>query len=128
MKKSGLNRIRQICECFAEKCMEWIHSLCYSFTMNEEWHSNLSEHYCIYKDYINKEYVKEFLRERERIINRNRYKMHIEVIDETGAPNIVGKVVLRRKKRVIHQATLKVSNYKEKEGMIFWSFDKQETA
>ena len=32
--------------------MEWIHYLCYSFTMNEEWHSNLSEHYCIYKDYI----------------------------------------------------------------------------
>ena len=74
---------------------------------------------------IGKEYVKTVLDERERILNRNRYKMNIEIMCNKGEPDVVGKVILYRKKKAIHQATLKVRDKNSNKGIIFWSFDKE---
>ena len=88
--------------------MEWIEFLRNGIVRRDQWVSNLSEHYCIYKDYMCKEFVKDFLDEREKILGNNRYKMFINIIQEKGEPGTVGKVMLYSKDKLIHQATLKV--------------------
>lgn len=121
------NKAKFFCECFFEKCMEWVEFLRYGIVRRDEWTSNLSEHYCIYKDYMGKEFVKEFLDAREKILGNNRYKMHIKILTEKGEPGCVGKVELYNKKRLIHKATLKVKQQNGEEGkIIFWSFDNNE--
>lgn len=127
MKNYKINKLKQFCEYIIEKCMEWIVHLYNCLTIKKVWTSNLSEHYCIYKEYIGKEYIKNFLDERERIVNRNRYKMNIEIICEEGEPGIVGKVILYRKNKAIHQATLKVRNNNDNDGIVFWSFEERES-
>ena len=123
MKFINLNGILHFFECLIEKCMEWIVYLSYCFGERKEWKSNLSECYCIYKEFIGKEFIKDFLDERERILNKNRYKMQIRILCERGDDDTVGKVILYRKKRAIHQATLKVRNNSDNSGIIYWSFD-----
>ena len=122
-KKINSRTIKKLCDYIVEKCMEWIVHLYNSITLSETWTSNLSEKYCIYKEYMGKEFVRRFLDERERILKRNRYRMRIEILCEQGEPDIVGKVILCRKEKAIHQATLKVRNGNGNEGMIFWSFN-----
>ena len=126
MKNYKINKLKLFCECIVEKCMEWIFHLYYCFTIKDVWTSNLSEHYCIYKEYIGKEYIKNFLDERERIAKRNRYKMSIEIMCREGEPSVVGKVTLCRKSKAIQQATLKVRNTGGNDGIVFWSFGKEE--
>ena len=124
MKNNQLYKTRFFCECFFEKCMEWVDFLRYGFTKRNSWVSNLSEHYCIYKDYIEKEYVKNFLDEREKILANNRYKMIIKVLPEKGERGVVGKVILYSKKKKIHEAKLKVKEDNTgANNLIFWSFE-----
>lgn len=122
-----VSKTKFFCECFFEKCMEWIEFLRNGIVRRDKWVSNLSEHYCIYKDYMCKEFVKDFLDEREKILGNNRYKMFINIIQEKGEPGTVGKVMLYSKDKLIHQATLKVKIMDDNEGnIIFWAFDKNE--
>lgn len=122
MKGRELDVPKFFCECIFEKCMEWVDFLRYGLVKRRAWVSHLSEHYCIYKDFMGKEFVKDFLDERERILKNNRYKMFIKILQEKGEENVVGKVLLYSKKKKIHEAKLKV---KENNGnnLIFWSFD-----
>lgn len=122
MKVKQLEVAKFLCECIFEKCMEWIEFLRYGLMKRKMWVSHLSEHYCIYKDFMGKEYVKDFLDERERILKNNRYKMLIKIIQEKGEENVVGKVVLYSKDKKIHEAKLKVKESKDN-NLIFWSFD-----
>ena len=122
-----VSKTKFFCECFFEKCMEWIEFFRNCIVKRDKWVSNLSEHYCIYKDYMCKEYVKDFLDEREKISYKNRYKMYINIIPEKGAAGTIGKVMLYSKDKLIHQATLKIKIKDNREGnIIFWSFDKSE--
>jgi hypothetical protein len=123
MIKRKINTLKEIYECIIEKCMEWAYFLYNSLRSQKRWTCNLSEHYYIYKEYIGKEYVKEFLDEREKISMRNRYKIKIEILSEKADADTVGKVILYRKKRAIQQATLKVRNNRN-DGIIYWSFEK----
>lgn len=127
MKKQNGNNRTFFCECFFEKCMEWIDFLRYGVIKRDEWISNLSEHYCIYKEYMEKDFVKDFLNERKRILTNNRYKMYIKEIDEKGDKNIIGKVMLYSKDKFIHQATLKIKDNEDSTpgNLIFWSFEKE---
>ena len=71
-----------------------------------------------------KEFVRDFLDEREKILGNNRYKMFINIIQEKGERGTVGKVMLYSKDKLIHQATLKVKIKDDNEGnIIFWAFD-----
>ena len=123
--KINSETIKKLYEYIIEKCMEWIVYLYNSLTVQEKWTSNLSEHYHIYKEYIGNEFVKTFLDERENILKRNRYRMKIEVLCEKAEPDVVGKVILCRKEKAIHQATLKVRHSNGNEGIIFWSFNEE---
>lgn len=127
MKKQNGNNRTFFCECFFEKCMEWIDFLRYGVIKRDEWISNLSEHYCIYKEYMEKDFVKDFLNERKRILTNNRYRMYIKAIDEKGDKNIIGKVMLYSKDKFIHQATLKIKDNEDSTpgNLIFWSFEKE---
>lgn len=119
-----VSKTKFFCECFFEKCMEWIDFLRNGIVRRDKWVRNLSEHYCIYKEYMCKEFVKDFLDEREKILGNNSYKMFINIIPEKGEPGTVGKVKLYNKEQIIHQATLKVKIKDNEEGnIIFWSFD-----
>ena len=51
-----VSKTKFFCECFFEKCMEWIEFLRNGIIKRDQWISNLSEHYCIYKDYMCKEF------------------------------------------------------------------------
>lgn len=125
MKINETGKARFFCECFFEKCMEWSEFLRYGLVKRDTWTSNLVEHYCIHKDYMEKEYVKEFLEERKRIIDNNNYRMVIDIIEEEHDKNIVGRVELFRKNKFIHRATLKVkdSDKETSHKPIFWSFE-----
>lgn len=119
-----VSKTKFFCECFFEKCLEWIDFLRNGIVRRDIWVRNLSEHYCIYKEYMCKEFVKDFLDEREKILGNNSYKMFINIIPEKGEPGTVGKVKLYNKEQIIHQATLKVKIKDNEEGnIIFWSFD-----
>ena len=126
MGVNDVGKTQFFCECFFEKCMEWFDFLKYGFVRRDSWVSNLSEHYCIYKEYMCKEYVRDFLDEREKILKNNKYRMEIKILQEKGEKGVVGKVLLYSKEKFIHQATLKVKeNENGNDGMIFWSFNKE---
>lgn len=124
MKGREMSKARFFCECFFEKCMEWVDFLRYGLIKRDTWISNLVEHYYIYKEYMGKEFVKEFLDEREHILSNNRYKMEIKILTEKGEEDTVGMVKLYSNNKFIHQATLKVKgDDRSNNRLIFWSFD-----
>lgn len=124
MKNEQINKATFFCECFFEKCMEWVDFLRYGLVERNSWVSNLSERYYIYEDFAEKEYVKKFLDARKENLTRNRYKMVVEILHEKGEKNIVGKVVLYSKKKKIHEAKLKIKEDNDNtDNLIFWSFE-----
>lgn len=124
MKGKEISKVRTFYECIIEKFMEWLHFLRYGLVKHNEWISNLTEEYCIHKNHIDKEYVRDFLSAREKILNNNHYRMSIKELPECPDENIIGRVVLMRKKKYIHHATLKIKNCNNsKERLIFWSFE-----
>lgn len=78
---------------------------------------------------MNKEYVRGFLKEREKIISQNRYRMTVKEENETGnsdsdSDNVIGRVRLFCKKRFIHQATLVIKPDTDRHtGLVYWKFD-----
>lgn len=125
MKEKEISKSRLFCECLFEKCMEWIDFLHYGLIKRDSWVSNLVEYYYIHKNQINKDFVKEFLKGREKTLNNNHYKMIVKELPESDDANVIGKVMLYRKKQYIHQATLKTKDNNEKGNnkLIFWSFE-----
>ncbi|MBR2301691.1 MAG: hypothetical protein IKA41_07055, partial [Bacteroidaceae bacterium] len=83
--------------------------------------------YCINEDYIDKQFVQEFLENRRKILNNNRYKMVVKKLPKGEEENVIGKVMLYRKRHYIHEAKLKLKGEKEERmPRIFWSFEKTE--
>jgi hypothetical protein len=76
-----------------------------------------------YEKYLDKDFVNAFLREREKNIGPNRYKIKI-VPDPTPADEeVIGEVVLMRKNKVIEKATLITrTNIPDAEKLIYWKF------
>lgn len=127
MKSRNVTKITLLCEYIAEKFLEWAEYIFYLFKNRREWRSNLTEHYLIYKKHRHKAFVEEFLKERERILSLNRYKMEIKEIDKECDDNNIGKVQLCRKKKIIAQAMLKTKkDDSDNCKLIYWSFDKEE--
>ena len=120
MKSREIEKQRHLSDYVAEKIMEWVEYLLYVFRRKREWTSNLTESYEIYCKYIDKDFVREFLNEREKILKLNRYKMVTKAIPGEGKDGCIGKVILHRKKRVISQAILKT---KKNDKLIYWAFE-----
>ena len=121
MKSREIEKHRHLSDYLAEKCMEWIEYLLYAFRRKREGESNLVESYEIYCKYIDKNFVREFLKEREKVLELNRYRMVTKAIAGEGEEGSIGKVVLYCKKRVVSYATLKIKNNDENQ-LIYWSF------
>ncbi len=127
MEGKEISKARFFCECLLEKCMEFIDNIRYGINRNREWTSNLIEYYCINEDYIDKQFVQEFLENRRKILNNNRYKMVVKKLPKGEEENVIGKVMLYRKRHYIHEAKLKLKGEKEERmPLIFWSFEKTE--
>lgn len=124
MKSRNLSKTKFFYECLVEKFMEWFDALPYLFRREEAWVSNLIECYSIYEEYAEQEYVKDFIESRKKILSNNRYKMTVETLRGRAPERVIGKVTLYRKRKYIHEATLK-----KKEGdcnnLIYWSFEKR---
>ncbi len=124
MKEKEISKARTVYEYIVEKIMEWAHFLRYGLIKNSNWVSNLCEEYHIHKNHINEEYLKDFLNERRKILNNNHYKMTVKELPENEDKLIIGKVILMRKNKYIHHATLKTKDCNcSKNRLIFWSFE-----
>lgn len=106
-----------------EKFMEWIHTLQLWSRNGKEYKSNLVEVYKIKREHINEDFVKEFLKERQRAVAPKKYRIEIIVDDTSAEENVIGSVTLLRKKKIIEHATLVTKkNDRESEKLIYWRF------
>lgn len=124
MRGRIVSKTRFVCDFIAEKVLEWVEYLFHLFKRRTVWTSNLTESYHIYKKQRNKAFVEDFLNERKRVLNINRYKMEIKTVDEDCDTNTIGQVLLLRKNKLICQATLKTKESDSPDcKLIYWSFE-----
>lgn len=104
--------------------MEWIVFLFYSLKGKRAWTSNLTESYHIYEKHREKQYTKDFLAAREKVLKLNKYNMEIKELPG-GDLYTVGEVILSRKKKEISRATLCIKESDNCENkLIYWKFTK----
>ena len=103
--------------------MEFTEFIKFEFRRQNKYQSNLVEIYKIKEKYLDNDFVKEFLKGREKSIGPNRYKIEI-IADPTPADgNIIGEVMLMRKKKMIEKATLITNiDVPDKEKLVYWKF------
>ena len=123
MKSKVLSICRSFYEVLQETFLEWAEHLKYKLKWRKSYSSNLIEVYCIDKRFINEDFVKDFLKQREDIIKKNRYKMNITTSTFENDKNIIGEVKLYRKKKFIHKATLITKDKDTDNKLIYWDFD-----
>lgn len=125
MKSRVMEKCRNRWSILAEKCLEWAQYFWSQVTVSNEYSSNLTEEYSIKSEFLKKDYVKEFIKEREKAIKRNRYRMELKETDKpTDESNTIGYVTLYRKKDIVDRATL-VIKPGESTRLIYWKFEKQ---
>lgn len=130
MKSSIINKCRNVYVAFAEKCMEIFEHVRLMFIQEKEHKSNLIERYSIKKEYMNEDFVLQFLKDRQRIITRNRYRMSITEEEEKGEEKneevVIGHVTLFCRKKFIHKATLITKpTCNNTSRLVFWKFEKE---
>lgn len=123
MKSKVISNCKHVYEILIEKIMEFTDYLKFKFKRQDEYRSNLVEVYNISKKYINEEFVQEFLKERQKCVGPNRYKIEIRTYDNEESEEKIGEVVLSRKKKIIEKATLVIKrNIPDSEKLIYWKF------
>ena len=123
MKSRYLKKSRRLGDYIAEKCMEWLGCFCSLFRNRRQYHSNLVEEYIIKSAYIDQDFVRSFLQEREKAISHNRYSMRIkEEIGDDGDMLTIGRVRLLRNRKHIDEARLVIKQNDERK-IIYWSFE-----
>lgn len=123
MRGKVINNCRYVYEMFVEKIMEFTEFIKFEFSRQNKYQSNLVEIYKIKEKYLDNDFVKEFLKGREKSIGPNRYKIEV-IADPTPADgNIIGEVMLMRKKKMIEKATLITNiDVPDKEKLVYWKF------
>lgn len=125
MKNDLFERVRNILEIVCEKSLEWTEHLGNILTSRWRGGSHLSEEYSMKHEYMEEEYVKTFLREREWSIARCGYKMLLNSNYVSQRSEEIGIVTLRCKGKYIDHATLIAGpSISGKERIIYWNFDK----
>lgn len=125
MKSRVIEKCRNSWSVLAEKCLEWTQYFWDQFTLSNEYCSNLTEEYSIKREFLKEDYVKEFIKEREKAIKQNRYRMELKERDGQADDNCtIGYVTLYRKKDIIDRAAL-VIKPGESTRLIYWKFEKQ---
>ena len=123
MKSKVINNCRYVYEMFVEKIMEFAEFIKFEFRRKNEYKSNLVEIYKIKEKYLDSEFVKDFIKGRQKSIGPNRYKIEI-ITDATPAEgNTIGEVMLMRKNRMIDKAQLLTNlEVPDKEKLVYWKF------
>ena len=103
--------------------MEFTEFLRYAFKRTDRYRSNLVEIYKIKERYTDKEFVKEFLKERQKTVGPDRYRIEITTDYTPDSEEIIGEVILMRKNKVIEKAQLITKpNIPSAEKLIYWRF------
>ena len=123
MRSKVINNCRYVYEMLAEKIMELTEFLKFEFGKSDEYKSNLVEIYKIKEKYLESGFVKEFLKERQKVIGPDRYRIEIVIDTTPGEPEEIGEVMLMRKSRLIDKAQLTTNtNVPENERLVYWKF------
>lgn len=126
MKTNVLDKLRTLSDIVREKSLEWIEYLVHIFTTQENGCRHLCEEYSMKRESMEEDYIKEFLKERERIIASNGYRMQLDSSYVSSKSEEIGIVVLRSKGRYIDHATLMAGPPTDKGNrIIYWNFDKK---
>ena len=118
-----MNNCRYVYEVFIEKIMEFTEFLKCKIRLTEKYKSNLVEIYKIKERYTNKEFVKEFIKERQKTVGPDRYKIEITTDYTPDSEEVIGEVILMRKNKVIEKAQLVTKpNIPSADKLIYWKF------
>ena len=123
MKSKIINNYRYVYEMFVEKIMEFTEFLKFEIGRTDEYKSNLVEIYRIKKEYLKKDFVQEFLKERQKAVAPDRYRIEIKADYIPSENEVVGEVMLMRKNKLIEKAELITKpNLPDGEKLIYWRF------
>lgn len=123
MKSKVINNCRYVYEMFVEKIMEFAEFIKFEFRRKSEYKSNLVEIYKIKEQYLDCEFVLNFLKGRQKSIGPDRYKIEIRADQTPAEGNTIGEVMLMRKNRIIDKAQLITnSEVPDKEKLVYWKF------
>lgn len=123
MKSRVIDNCRYIYDMLVEKIMEFADYMKYAIRRSDEYKSNLVEIYRIKEKYLNNDFVQNFLKERQRNIAPDRYRIEVRADHVPGDEEIVGEVMLMRKDRLIERAQLITKpNIPDSEKLVYWKF------
>lgn len=118
------NYCRCVYEVLAEKIMEWYECLRFKLCNKEEQFSRLNEVYRIKEYYMDEDFVKDFIKARKKSVGPGGYRITVTVDRKPSDKEIIGEVLLMRKKRIIERATLITRpEIPEKERLIYWKIE-----
>ena len=123
MKSKVINNCRYVYGMFVEKIMEFVEFMKFEIGRKNEYRSNLVEIYRIKEIYLKSDFVLEFLKQRQKAVGPDRYKIKIENGYTGGDENVIGEVVLMRKNKLIEKAQLlTTANLPDNEKLVYWRF------
>lgn len=123
MKSKVINNCRYVYGMFVEKIMEFVEFMKFEIGRKNEYRSNLVEIYRIKEIYLKSDFVLEFLKQRQKAVGPDRYKIKIENGYTGGDENVIGEVVLMRKNKLIEKAQLLTkANLPDSEKLVYWRF------
>ena len=107
-----------------EYCKRFVNYILHIFKKKDEWKSNLTERYIVYREYSNEEFVKTFLANRKIQLHHCHFELKITEKPKDAAETAIGEVILSRKKKEIAKATLCTKECDGEEKIIYWKFNK----
>lgn len=127
MKNRRNNLLKQFGACVWENLLEWKEFIRNTFFRRKNGESNLVEVYSIKAEIFNEEYIKDFIKEREKLANINKYKIKTDCTFASANSNEIGKVTLYCRERYIDHAILtKGPLTGDKSRIIYWNFENKE--
>ena len=107
-----------------EKCLELVASLRNLLRRADKGYGNLTETYSFKLEYMNKEYVSDFLKSRIRIAGTNRYRIAIDSSFSSEKEDEIGSVTLTCRGRYIDHALLIAGPATSSDNrLIYWKFN-----
>ena len=124
MESREFSRGKPLITKFIEQWKRLINHLLHLLKKNDEWKSNLTEKYIVYKEYSDEDFVKEFLANRKRLLHYCHFELKITEKPKDATSNIIGEAILSRKRKEIARATLCTKECDGNEKIIYWMFNK----
>ena len=102
----------------------FVNHLLHLLKKKDEWKSNLTERYIVYREYSNEEFVKTFLANRKMQLHHCHFELKITEKPKDAAKTAIGEAILSRKRKEIARATLCTKECDGQEKIIYWTFNK----